>query len=369
MPDENSPRLSPLLEKLAATERHYLALTEQMALPEVAVDYPRLQELAKERAALEEVVTLYRRYRDTLRQIQESQALLREESDPELRAMVRQELGELEAKRVVREGDLHRALLTRDPNDERNVIIEVRAGAGGEEAALFAAELARVYTRYAQRMGWSTQVMGTNATGLGGVKEMALEVRGKGAYSCLKYESGVHRVQRVPATESSGRIHTSTVTVAVMPEPEEVDVHIKPEELRIDTFHASGHGGQNVQKVETAVRIKHLPTGLEVVCQDERSQYQNRIKAMTVLRARVYELERRRQEEAVAAQRRSQVGTGDRAEKVRTYNFPQNRVTDHRIGLTVHNLAAVVDGDLEEIISALAEAEQARALEAALAGG
>ena len=359
--------MDPLLEKLAATEQRYRELSDQMARPEMATDYERLQGLAKERAALEGLVSLYHRYRDTLEQLGESRTLLQEEDDPELRALVREELEGLEARRQGLEGELRVALLPRDPNDERDVIIEVRAGAGGNEAALFAADLARVYLRYAQRVGWNAQVINSNPTGLGGVKETALEVRGKGAYSRLKYESGVHRVQRVPVTEASGRIHTSTATVAVLPEADEVEVQINPEELRIDTFRAGGHGGQNVQKVESAVRITHVPTGLVVVCQDERSQYQNRVKAMTVLRARLYDLERRRQAEAVTTQRRSQVGTGERAEKVRTYNIPQSRVTDHRVGFTTHNLEGVLDGDLDEILEALTAAEQARNLEAALA--
>ena len=361
--------MASLLEILAATEQRYQELGELMAQPELASDYTRLQELGKERAALGDVVALYHQYREVLEQTEDTRALLQDEGDEGLRALAREDLEGLEGKKTRLEKELRLAILPRDPNDSRDVIIEVRAGAGGDEAALFAAAMLRVYTRYAQRRRWATRLMSMNETGIGGVKEVALEVQGRGAFSWLKYESGVHRVQRVPVTEAGGRIHTSTITVAVLPEAQEVDVQINPDELRIETFRAGGHGGQNVQKVETAVRIIHLPTGLTVTCQDERSQLQNRTKAMTVLRARLYALERRRQEESVAAQRRSQVGTGERSEKIRTYNFPQNRMTDHRIGLTTHNLVAVLDGDLDEVLEALATAEQAQRLEEALAPG
>ena len=358
--------MNPLLERLAAVERRYQELAGEMARPELVGDHIRLQELARESASLEGLVALYHRYHETLEQLEENRALLQDEKEPELRTMVREELERLETEQAKLEVELRVALLPRDPNDDRNVIIEIRAGTGGEEAALFAAELVRLYTRYAQRVGWGAQVMATNATGLGGIKEVALEVQGKNAYSRLKYESGVHRVQRVPVTETSGRIHTSTATVAVLPEAEEVDVQIGPDDLKIDTYRAGGHGGQNVQKLETAIRITHLPTGLVVICQDERSQFQNRVKAMTVLRTRLYERERQRQQDSVSAQRRGQVGTGERSEKVRTYNYPQNRVTDHRIGLTLHSLSTLLDGDLDELLDALTTAEEARKLEEAL---
>lgn len=356
-----------MLEKLAGVERRYRELTSDMARPELAGDHLRLQELAKESTSLEGLVALYHRYKETLKRLDDNRALLQEEKETDLRALIREDLESLEIGREGLESELRIALLPPDPNDDRNVIIEIRAGAGGEEAALFAAELVRVYSRYAQRAGWAAQVMATNSTGLGGIKELSLEVQGKNAYSRLKYESGVHRVQRVPVTETNGRIHTSTATIAVLPEAEEVDVQINPDDLKIDTYRAGGHGGQNVQKLETAIRVTHLPTGLVVICQDERSQYQNRIKAMTVLRTRLYELERQRQQDSVSAQRRGLVGSGERSEKVRTYNFPQNRVTDHRIGLTLHNLSALLDGDLNELLDALSAAEQSQKLEESFA--
>ncbi|MCJ7491587.1 MAG: peptide chain release factor 1, partial [Dehalococcoidia bacterium] len=273
----------------------------------------------------------------------------------------------LKARKEELEGRLTVLLLPRDPNDEKNVIVEIRAGTGGGEAALFAAELYRSYTRYAERQRWGTELVSSTTTDIGGFKEVIFVIEGEGAYSRLKYESGVHRVQRVPQTEAQGRIHTSTATVAVLPEAEEVDVAINEEDLRMDIFHASGHGGQNVQKVATAVRITHIPTGIVVVCQDERSQWKNRVRAMAVLRARLLDYEQQRQAQEVSETRRSQVGTGGRAEKIRTYNYPQDRVTDHRVGLTLHNLPGILDGDLDPMIDAVSTSEQARLLEEQLA--
>jgi peptide chain release factor 1 len=355
-----------MLDRLAAIESRYRELEEQMSRPDIAGDYVRLQETARERASLEILVSLYRRYREVLQNIAGAKSILLENNDEELRILAREEQQLLMAEQDRLEQAIRVKLLPEDPNDQRDVIIEVRAGTGGNEAALFAASLLRAYIRYAQRHRWEVSILDSTDTGIGGLKETSLEVRGKGAYSRLKYESGVHRVQRVPVTESSGRVHTSTATVAVLPEVEEVELKVNPDDLRIETMRAGGHGGQNVQKLETAVRITHLPTGVVVSCSDERRQAQNRAKAMTHLRARLYEMERRRREQELTAQRRAQVGTGDRAEKVRTYNFPQNRVTDHRVSLTVHNLTEVLDGELDELLEALIADEQARKLDEAL---
>ena len=292
--------------------------------------------------------------------------MLRDEDDAELAEMARDELAELETRYEATERDLKLALVPKDPNDEKNVIVEIRAGTGGDEAGLFASDLFRMYTRYAQRQRWSADVVDINETGIGALKEVVFEVKGKGAYSRLKHESGVHRVQRVPVTESSGRIHTSAATVAVLPEAEEVDVNIHADDLQIDVFHSSGHGGQNVQKVATAIRITHKPTGIVAVCQDERSQFKNKEKAMSVLRSRIYAREEERQRRERSDARRSQVGSGDRSERVRTYNFPQSRITDHRIGLTIHSLSQALDGEIDGIIEALLEEEQTRKLAAAI---
>ena len=350
-------------DRLEQIEKRYQELNQQIALPEVASDLKRLQMLAKERASIESLVTKYRKYKAASRSLEETRAMLNDGLDEDMAALVKQEIESLESQQENLLQELKLALLPKDASDERDIIMEIRAGAGGDEAGLFAANLFRMYSRYAQSKGWGIDIINVNESGIGAFKEIIFEIKGRGAFSRLKYERGVHRVQRVPVTESSGRIHTSTATVAVLPKAEEVDISINPDDLKIDIFHSGGAGGQNVNKVATAIRITHLPTGIVAVCQDERSQLRNKTKAMSVLRSRLLDIEQRQQEAEISQQRRSQVGTGDRAEKIRTYNFPQDRVSDHRIGLTLRNLPRILEGELDELIDALATSDQAKRLE------
>jgi peptide chain release factor 1 len=350
-------------EKLEQIDKRHEEIIAEMSKPEVASDRQKIMKLAQEKSAIDDLVALYRDYKATVKNLEQTRTMQDDKLDSDMLALVKQEVHTLEEKRDSLQEELRLALLPKDPNDERNVILEIRAGTGGDEAALFAADLFRMYTRYAQSKRWDVDIINTSESGGGGIKEIVAEVRGKGAFSRFKYERGVHRVQRVPTTEASGRIHTSTATVAVLPEAEDVEVDIKSDELRIDIFHSGGAGGQNVNKVATAVRLTHLPTGMVVICQDERSQLRNRQKAMAVLKARLLEMENQKQEAEMTSMRRSQVGTGERAEKVRTYNFPQDRVTDHRIGVTLHNLPRIMAGELDQLIDALATDDQAKQLQ------
>ena len=352
-----------MLDRLASVVDRYDELNNLLSDPEVVADYTQVEKYAREQAAMREVVELARQYRKLIEDLSQVKDIIRQETEEELVSMAKDEQVSLEKNLILVESDLKLALVPKDPNDDKNVIIEIRAGTGGDEAGLFASNLYRMYSRLAQRLNWKLEVIDSNSTGIGGIKEITFQVNGDMAYSQLKHESGVHRVQRVPTTESSGRIHTSAATVAVLPEAEEVDVEINQEDLQIDIYHASGHGGQNVQKVATAVRITHIPTGLVTTCQDERSQLKNKEKALSVLRSRLLAAEIEKQQQEITDARRSQVGSGDRSERVRTYNFPQGRVTDHRIGLTSYNLEQILDGDLIEFMEALVQVEQARKLE------
>jgi peptide chain release factor 1 len=355
-----------MFEKLDLIEKHYDELSQLLAQPEIATDPKRLQELSKEKAELEDIVDLYQQYKAKGKELAELEALVDSHAEAEMIALIKEELAGVKKRQDALLSQLKLALMPKDPNDDRDVIIEIRAGAGGEEASLFAGDLFRMYSRYAQANGWQVEIIDSSQSAIGGFKELIFETKGKGAFSRFKYERGVHRVQRVPITEASGRIHTSTATVAVLPEAEEVDLNIDPDDLKMEFFRSRGAGGQNVNKVTTAVRITHLPTGIVASCQDERSQIRNRMKAMAVLRARLLDLEQQKQSESIDKERRTQVGSGQRAEKIRTYNFPQNRVTDHRINLTFHNLEQILDGELDEIIEALISKEQVEQLEAAL---
>ncbi|HEX9311740.1 MAG TPA: peptide chain release factor 1, partial [Actinomycetota bacterium] len=343
-------------ERLDRIETRYEQLTRELSRPEVASDLGRLRDLGRKHAELEEVVSVYRRYRAALQQAEEARELERAEQEPEMAEYLRAEAAEAESRAEELERQLERLLVPKDPNDEKDVLVEIRAGTGGQEAALFAGDLLEMYRRYAERRRWKTEVLSSSPSDIGGFKEIVLEVRGKGAYSRLKHESGVHRVQRIPVTESGGRIHTSTATVAVLPEAEEVDVEVNPDDLEIDVFRSSGPGGQSVNTTDSAVRITHRPTGIVVAVQEERSQRQNREKAMRYLRSRLLQVAQDEQQREEAATRRAQVGTGERSEKIRTYNYPQSRVTDHRINVSVHNLPRVVEeGDLDELIDNLME--------------
>ena len=352
-----------MIDKLQAVEDKFLELESLISDPSVLADMPRWQRYNREHAGLEPIVAAYREYKAVCHAIEDSKAMLDEGiEEDDFRHMVEEELAEQRSRKEQLDNELPVLLLPRDPNDDKNVIVESRGGVGGEEAALFFFFLFRMYSRYAEAEGWRVSILDANPTEIGGFKEISFAVEGNGAYSKLKYESGTHRVQRVPVTESGGRIHTSAVTVAVLPEADEVDVDIKAEELRIDTYRAGGAGGQYVNKTESAIRITHLPTGIVVQCQDEKSQLKNKEKAMRVLRARVLEQAQQQQADAIAADRKSQVGSGDRSERIRTYNFPQGRVTDHRIGLTLHKLDFVLNGQLDELLNGLITADQAERL-------
>jgi len=355
-----------LLGRLKSVEQRFQEIVLQLGDPAVIGDQPRFQRLAKAHSDLEPVVEAYRRYRALLAGAEEARALLQGGAEADIRELAEAELHDLAVEREKMEEELTLLLLPRDPADEKDIILEVRAGAGGDEAALFAAELVRMYSRFAESQTWKVEVLSCHQTGVGGVKEAILGIGGRGAYSRLKFESGVHRVQRVPVTESSGRIHTSTVTVAVLPEAEEVDIQIDPKDLRVDVFRSTGPGGQSVNTTDSAVRITHLPTGTVVSCQDEKSQHKNRAKAMKVLRARLLDFARAEKEAEISQARRQQVGTGDRSERIRTYNFPQGRVTDHRIGLTLHSLQRVLEGALDELLGPLASHDQAERLKAVI---
>ena len=347
-----------MLDRLAEIEIKYGQLADQINDPDVIANQTQWRKLMKEYSDMTPIVEKYREYRGAKESIEESLLMLEEKLDDDFRELVKEELAENKAKVETLKEEITLLLLPKDPNDEKNVIVEIRGGVGGDEAALFAERLFRMYARYAERRKWRVEMMNFNESELGGFKEVSFMIKGEGAYSRLKYESGVHRVQRVPVTESGGRIHTSTATVAVLPEAEEVDVHIDMNDVRVDVFRASGNGGQCVNTTDSAVRMTHIPTGIVVSCQNEKSQLKNKEQALKVLYARVYERERRAHDEAIASDRRSQVGTGDRSERIRTYNFPQGRVTDHRIGLTLHKIDAIIDGDLDEIMDALATTDQ-----------
>lgn len=347
-----------MLDKLDFITGKYDELAEKVSDPEVINNQPVWQKYIKEMGEMEPIVKAYKEYKKAKSDLEGAKEML-EEGDEEMRELAKMEISELEEKIEAQEEELKVLLLPKDPNDEKNVILEIRAGTGGDEAALFGADLLRMYTRYAERNRWKTELMDINETGIGGIKEAVVLIKGKGAYSRLKYESGAHRVQRVPETESSGRVHTSAATVAVLPEVDDVEIELNPNDVRVDVYRASGNGGQCVNTTDSAVRLTHEPTGLVVTCQDEKSQIKNKEKAFKVLKARLYDLEMQKQQDEIAGQRKNQVGSGDRSERIRTYNFPQGRVSDHRIGLTIYKLDAFLDGDIDEIVDALITSDQA----------
>ena len=351
-----------MLEKLSFIEKKYEEISKKMIDPEIISNTVELQKLAKEHAELEPIVMKYREYNKVKNTLEEDKEMLKEKLDDEMKELLKEEIAEHEENLERLEQELKILLLPKDPNDEKNVIVEIRAGAGGDEAGLFAGDLFRMYSRYAERHGWKVEIMSSNPQGVGGFKEVIFMIKGKGAYSKLKYESGVHRVQRIPITESGGRIHTSTATVAVLPEAEDIDIEINPNDLRIDVFRSSGHGGQHVNTTDSAVRITHIPSGIVVSCQDEKSQLKNKEKALKILKTRLYDIKLREQQDEIAETRRSQVGSGDRSERIRTYNFPQGRITDHRINKTIYQLEDFLDGDLDEMIETLITADQAEKL-------
>jgi len=351
-----------MYDKLEGVEQRYIELEQRLSDPAVLAHRDAYQKAVREHSDLGKVVVAFRRYKEIVHRVEESRQLLND-GDAEIRALAKDDLAALTAEKDMLESELKILLLPKDPNDEKNILLEIRAGTGGEEAALFVGDLFRMYSRFAEECGWKVEILSQHSTGVGGLKEIIAMVQGRGAYSVLKYESGIHRVQRVPATETQGRIHTSAVTVAVLPEAEEVDVDIQPHELRIDVYRSGGPGGQSVNTTDSAVRVTHLPSGLVVICQDEKSQLKNKNKALKVLRARLLDLKTQEQENQRAEERKSQVGTGDRSGRIRTYNFPQNRVTDHRIGLTLYKLDSIMQGGIRELIERLAAYHQAQALQ------